>query len=51
MQQQIAGKEKKLGNQAFISKAPAEVVDRERSSLEGLKSQLTRVEEGLAGLQ
>ncbi len=50
LQQRIAGIEKKLGNEAFTSKAPPEVVERERSMLEDLKGQLKSVEEGLAGL-
>lgn len=33
----IASKEKKLSNDAFVSRAPAEVVQRERDSLKELK--------------
>ena len=36
----IASKEKKLGNPSFISRAPADVVAREKESLEHLQSQV-----------
>ena len=37
LQKAIAGKEKKLGNQSFVSKAPVEVVAREKESLQKLQ--------------
>jgi valyl-tRNA synthetase len=49
--QRIAGIENKLGNEAFTSKAPAEVVARERQNLNELGSQLKSIAEGLAGLE
>ncbi|MEE2684840.1 MAG: valine--tRNA ligase [Planctomycetota bacterium] len=48
---QISGKEKKLGNQQFVDRAPAEVVERERESLEKIKQELALVEEALARLE
>ena len=39
----IAGHEKKLANESFVSKAPAEVVDGVRETLAGLREQLERV--------
>jgi len=39
----IAGHEKKLSNESFVSKAPAEVVDGVRDTLAGLREQLERV--------
>lgn len=36
---QITGKQQKLGNENFVSRAPAEVVDRERESLGDLQRQ------------
>ena len=47
----IAGKEKKLSNEAFTAKAPAKVVDAERASLADLKAQLAAVEEAIARLE
>jgi valyl-tRNA synthetase len=50
----IAGKQKKLANENFISRAPAEVVQRERESLAELEEQLAAIEavlERLAKLQ
>jgi len=47
----IQGKEKKLANEKFVSKAPAEVVKKERESLAQFKEQLTAVEAALAGLE
>ncbi len=38
--QAIEGKEKKLGNQSFVSKAPTEVVAREKESLQKLQSEV-----------
>ena len=40
LQKAIAGKEKKLGNQSFVSKAPVEVVAREKESLQKLQSEV-----------
>jgi valyl-tRNA synthetase len=48
---QIAGKRKKLENQGFVAKAPAEVVERERRSLAELESQLQSIEATLAALE
>jgi len=41
---QITGKEQKLGNENFVSRAPEEVVQRERESLGDLKKQRVSVE-------
>lgn len=41
---QIVAKEKKLANENFVSRAPADVVDSERSSLADLKEQLAKIE-------
>lgn len=46
----IGGIEKKLGNESFVSKAPAAVVERERGNLEKLREQLVGVEQSLADL-
>jgi valyl-tRNA synthetase len=46
----IAGKEKKLSTRSFIDKAPADVVERERESLDQLREQLATVCGGLATL-
>jgi valyl-tRNA synthetase len=40
LQRHLASKEKKLANEAFVSRAPADVVQKERDSLEQLKSRL-----------
>jgi valyl-tRNA synthetase len=47
----IAGKEKKLSNENFVQRAPAEVVQRERESLKDLKEQLKSVQQVLADLR
>ena len=46
----IAGHEKKLANENFVSKAPAEVVDGVRATLAGLREQLERVNDILGQL-
>ena len=46
----ITGKEKKLSNQKFVDRAPADVVQRERDALVQLKEQLETVSAGLAAL-
>ena len=43
----IGGKEKKLSNEKFVSSAPPEIVERERTSLGQLKEQLVKVEAAL----
>lgn len=40
---QIDGKEKKLGNEAFVSKAPADVVEAERRRLTELREQVAAI--------
>ena len=47
----IAGKEKKLANQQFVSRAPAAVVERERGSLADLQQQLASVQASLVELK
>ncbi|MDA7977624.1 MAG: valine--tRNA ligase [Pirellulales bacterium] len=44
----IAGKQGKLSNQNFVSRAPAEVVQKERDALADLQKQLAAIEEFLA---
>jgi valyl-tRNA synthetase len=47
----IVGKEKKLSNESFVGRAPAEVVQRERDSLEELKARLVSLEAALEELR
>jgi valyl-tRNA synthetase len=47
---QISGKEQKLQNDSFVSRAPAEVVAKERESLDDLRQQLTSVEQAIKTL-
>jgi valyl-tRNA synthetase len=47
IRQAIASKEKKLSNADFVKRAPAEVVEKERSSLGELQTQLATVEKTL----
>jgi len=47
----IAGIEKKLASEGFVSKAPADVVERERQRLADLTEQLATVERALGMLQ
>lgn len=47
----IAGSEKKLANENFISRAKPEVVERERERLAQLKEQLASVKKNLADLE
>ncbi|MBD3314748.1 MAG: valine--tRNA ligase [Chitinivibrionales bacterium] len=46
-----AGTEKRLANKNFVEKAPADVVDKEREKLQGIKQNLEKLEAGLATLQ
>ena len=46
----IAGTEKKLSNENFTSRAPAEVVEKERQNLESLRTQLGGIETSLDSL-
>ena len=48
---QIQGKEKKLANENFVNRAPAEVVQRERDGLEDLKVELASVQTTLNKLR
>ena len=45
-----AGIEKKLANEKFTSKAPAEVVQRERDNLEKARREIQQLESSLAAL-
>ncbi len=47
----ISGKEKKLGNQSFVERAPADVVQRERESLLQLREQLGTANASLTSLR
>jgi valyl-tRNA synthetase len=47
----IGGTSKKLDNQAFVAKAPAEVVQKERDRLAQLEEQRSKLREKLAGLE
>jgi valyl-tRNA synthetase len=48
---QIAGKESKLSNATFVDRAPADVVAKERESLEELRQQLASVRQALERLR
>ncbi|HUF75325.1 MAG TPA: valine--tRNA ligase [Longimicrobiales bacterium] len=47
----VVGTRKKLDNQAFVAKAPAEVVQKERDRLAQLEEQRAKLQEKLAGLE
>ena len=47
----VRGKEKKLSNEQFVQRAPAEVVQKERASLEELRAQLVSIEATLENLR
>ena len=47
---QIQGRQKKLENEQFISRAPDEIVQRERDGLQQLEKELTAVRKALATL-
>jgi valyl-tRNA synthetase len=51
LQHEIARAEKLLGNQDFVSKAPAEVVNKERTKLEDHRQRLMRLEVRLTSLE
>ena len=44
LEKQINGKQKKLGNENFVARAPADVVEKERASLADLQKQSESVE-------
>lgn len=48
---QLAGTERKLANEAFVARAPAEVVDKEREKAAGLREQAAKLREKLQALQ
>jgi valyl-tRNA synthetase len=48
---QIVAKEQKLSNDTFVSRAPADVVLKERQSLQELQQQLAAVEQAIVALQ
>jgi valyl-tRNA synthetase len=47
---QLRGTEAKLGNQQFVGKAPAAVIDREREKAESLRQQFERLADKLKAL-
>ncbi|MFN0056188.1 MAG: valine--tRNA ligase [Planctomycetales bacterium] len=47
----ITGNERKLANESFVAKAPAEVVEQVREGLAGLRKQLASVEEMIRALE
>lgn len=51
LHKQIAGKESRLSNQAFVGKAPADIIDKERQALSDLVSQRDGVEQALIKLR
>jgi valyl-tRNA synthetase len=50
LEARVAAQEKKLGNESFVQRAPAAVVQKERETLKGLKDQLATVQDALEKL-
>ncbi|MDM8519006.1 valine--tRNA ligase [Anaerolineales bacterium HSG6] len=50
LEKRIMGSQKKLGNQGFINKAPAAVVEKEREKLADMELQLTKLNEQIQQL-
>ena len=48
---QISGKENKLNNESFVSRAPAAIVEKERESLTGLREQYASVQGDITRLK
>lgn len=48
---QISGKQNKLNNESFVSRAPAEIVAKERESLDDLKQQHIKVQSDIEKLK
>ncbi|MBA61274.1 MAG: valine--tRNA ligase [Planctomycetaceae bacterium] len=51
LQGQVQGKQKKLANENFVARAPADVVQRERDGLVKLEEEIRSVEKALAALE
>jgi len=51
LQQMVTGKEKKLSNESFVSRAPADIVERERESLQQAKQEMETVQVALTRLR
>jgi K+-sensing histidine kinase KdpD len=51
LEKQIQGKESRLSNQAFVGKAPPEIIDKERQALSDLVAQRLGVEQALTKLR
>jgi valyl-tRNA synthetase len=48
---QLAGTEKKLANEAFVTRAPEEVVQKERDKAASLRDQASKLDEKLSALE
>ncbi|MBU6174848.1 MAG: hypothetical protein KGQ60_13645, partial [Planctomycetes bacterium] len=48
---QIQGKEGRLSNEAFVSRAPADIIEKERQALSELVSQRSATEEAIEKLR
>ena len=51
LREEVQRLEQKLGSEAFVNKAPADVVQKERAKLQGYRDELTRVSAALAELE
>jgi valyl-tRNA synthetase len=51
LEKQIQGKESRLSNQAFVGKAPPEIIDKERQALSDLIAQRQGVQQALTKLR
>ena len=48
---QIEGKQGRLSNESFVSRAPADIITKERQALEELQTQLTAVDQAIEKLK